>query len=349
MSSGIKDIAVLAGVHPSTVSNIINRDQADLYRVETQDSVRRAARELGYRPVRSARALRACKTGVIGFVAPNMWTDGMLGNYGVYPFIVGMSHHCTSLGCHVAHVEISPMAAAAGNDPAQILREQFFDGLVINHGRPPSLMALLAEFDTPVVWWDAGVFDPVGCIFRDEKQVGRDLTKRLIDLGHRKIAYMVGNTAWRAYQDGRPPHYSYAQRYEAFCEEMGANGLKPAIIRGYDQVSVASQIRETAATAVIASDRYHVLQVMAAAATHLDLRTPEDLSVATVDLDPRLSISGVEVAGMLYDRYQAGRQAASMLLAMVEQSGKPVPSVVLPGVFEPGGTVGPPPRDGEGK
>ena len=79
----LSDVARLAGVSGTTVSYILN-GRADEMRIssQTQQRVREAVDELGYRPNRSARSLRTRTTKTIGvitdFVASGMFASRML-------------------------------------------------------------------------------------------------------------------------------------------------------------------------------------------------------------------------------------------------------------------------------
>jgi LacI family transcriptional regulator len=79
----LTDVARLAGVSGTTVSYILN-GRADEMRIssQTQQRVREAVDELGYRPNRSARSLRTRTTKTIGvitdFVASGMFASRML-------------------------------------------------------------------------------------------------------------------------------------------------------------------------------------------------------------------------------------------------------------------------------
>ncbi|MBL8995596.1 MAG: LacI family DNA-binding transcriptional regulator, partial [Spirochaetia bacterium] len=71
MAIGIKEIAKKVGLSYNTISNILNRGMADLYRPETREQVIRAAAEAGYKVNRSAQTMRSQKTKIIGFAATN--------------------------------------------------------------------------------------------------------------------------------------------------------------------------------------------------------------------------------------------------------------------------------------
>src|SRR5689334_15457878 len=70
MAATIKDVARLAGVSPSSVSRALAAP--DQVRPETRERVRRAVAQLGYHPSGIARGLSTGRTGVIGFVVPDI-------------------------------------------------------------------------------------------------------------------------------------------------------------------------------------------------------------------------------------------------------------------------------------
>lgn len=62
----IKDVALRANVSPGTVSHVLNDNVAARIALETQERVRRAARELGYVPNQMAKSIFRGKTHLIG-------------------------------------------------------------------------------------------------------------------------------------------------------------------------------------------------------------------------------------------------------------------------------------------
>ena len=64
------DIAGAVGVHPSTVSRVLNGGVGHSVRPETVERILAEARSRGYRPNALARALRQHRTGALTFVVP---------------------------------------------------------------------------------------------------------------------------------------------------------------------------------------------------------------------------------------------------------------------------------------
>src|SRR5262245_45739749 len=66
------DVAKLASVSQSTVSLVLSGKAAGRVSQETQEAVRRAARELGYQPHTAARTLRLGRTHVVALLIPDV-------------------------------------------------------------------------------------------------------------------------------------------------------------------------------------------------------------------------------------------------------------------------------------
>ena len=70
MNTTIKDVAKLAGVHPSTVSRVINNDSR--ISEKTKNKVLFIINKLGYTPNAVARGLKTKRTYTIGMLVPDI-------------------------------------------------------------------------------------------------------------------------------------------------------------------------------------------------------------------------------------------------------------------------------------
>ena len=68
----LKDIAKQVGVHPSTVSRVLRKNEAQHVSQKTRNRIFAVARELDYHPNQVARALRLQKTLTIGLILPDI-------------------------------------------------------------------------------------------------------------------------------------------------------------------------------------------------------------------------------------------------------------------------------------
>ena len=72
MAVSLQQVAERAGVSIGTVSHVLNENAKAGIAVATQERVRRAASDLGYRPNRMARSLKKRKTDTIGILVGNL-------------------------------------------------------------------------------------------------------------------------------------------------------------------------------------------------------------------------------------------------------------------------------------
>lgn len=340
MPAGLKQIAEAAGVCVQTASDILNCGRQDRYDPKTQARVRKVAERQQYLPQRLGRVLRSKATGLVGFVAANFSPEeGQLEFYGVYPFLVGMSHYLSGHDHHVGLLEIAEFECLGSQGLPECLRERFYDGLVIHWGLADRFQRIMPQLKMPAVWWDAGLFLPTNCVDRDEAEVGRTITSRLIEMGHRQIGFMVGRRSWEQYQLGQSPHYSYAHRYESYCAVLREHRLQAIPVVGYGVSEVCVQMEKHKLSAVITHSAASVPNVRLAACK-LGWEVPRDLSIATCDFEGRVRQSEIQIGGVSYDRYAAGRRAGEMLLRLLTRPDRKVASLKFVGDFRIGDTIG---------
>jgi len=325
-----------------TVSNVLRpKDNTGrrLFTEKTARRVRKAAEKLGYLPNRAARAMRTHQTGVVGFVAANFAEEThTVENVGVHPFLVGLNHVLTPTGRHVAFVELKELELGKSVQLPDALRENFFDALVVHYGLSQRALGLLQRSGIPLIYWDSGLFHKENCVYRDEFEVGRVATRRLLDLGHRQIAFAGGRGSWSKYQAGEPIHYSFVGRYEGYVAALKAQGLQPFVLLDYDVQGLADQIVRGGITGVVVQTTY---MAILRAAFQLGKRVPQDISVLACDLESSVPDRGDMAGGVRYKRYDAGRIVGELLLKRMATGGQPVPSVRLPIEIADGSTSAP--------
>lgn len=185
----IQQVARAADVSPSTVSNLLN-GRANRMLPETRRRVEEAINSLGYRPNRAARQLRTGRTQTVGLVVPSV------GN----PFWGSFARHLESAalaeGYHV-------LLCNSERDPdreTQYVDELWSDGVtgVVLCSSLPSLehMEPLVRRGLHLVAFDRGAQaeDPPGLVsISIDNAVGAQLaTSHLIELGHRRLAFVSG-------------------------------------------------------------------------------------------------------------------------------------------------------------
>lgn len=200
MDVKIKDVAQLAGVSISTVSNTLSgkKNVSD----EKQAAVMEAVRRLGYVPNINAQLLKSRRTGNIGLFLP--YIDGLF-----YTTLMQEVYHaCTEKGygmfTHVARDFDSQKTAAT------ILSCNIDAAIVLNDHLLDSEIETLAARGIPLVFKDRHIVQRgVSSIVIDNQSGTAQQVNYLKHTGHKKIAYLCGV----ANHDGN-------ERKEAFLEAM---------------------------------------------------------------------------------------------------------------------------------
>lgn len=71
----LEDVATATGLGRTTISDILNRDEAGRYSDQTRKLVAKAVRELGYAPARAAQQLARGRSGLIGLLLTRDFTN----------------------------------------------------------------------------------------------------------------------------------------------------------------------------------------------------------------------------------------------------------------------------------
>jgi LacI family transcriptional regulator len=211
------DIARHAGVSQTTVSFVLN-DRTDMpISAATREKVLASARELGYRPNRSARAIQSGRFGCIALLLSTVELRSIL--------LPGLRDGILdALGERDIHLVLARLPDTALTDERyvpSILREWFADGLLVNYNSevPDRMVRLIEENALPAVW--VNLRREANCVYPDDEGMVRDATERLLSIGHRRIAY-VNYTG--------VVHYSAADRIAGYRAGMAAAGFVPEVI-----------------------------------------------------------------------------------------------------------------------
>ncbi|MCX7946907.1 MAG: LacI family transcriptional regulator [Hydrogenophilus sp.] len=181
----IREVAVRAGVSPSTVSHIINNTR--FVAPETRERVLAAMAELNYRPNVLARSLRRGETRTLGLILPDS----------ANPFFAEVARAIEDAAFRAGYNVI------LGNTENDLAREQVYvdvfvqkqvDGLIFvaTGDQSPSLEELL-RLELPVVVVDRQLPGlHVDSVLTDNLQGGLMATRYLLSRGYRRIGCITG-------------------------------------------------------------------------------------------------------------------------------------------------------------
>jgi DNA-binding LacI/PurR family transcriptional regulator len=204
----VKDIARKAGVSHSTVSRALHG--SNLIAAETTERIQQIANEMNYSPSAAARALKTNRSQVLGVVLSSL----------ADPFF---SEILQGIEAGVQGSGYSIFIAAAHRDPeqkqeiVQAMVEHRVDGVIIcSTTFSEKQSGQLLQHGVPLVVINNQTAEDFRySIYHDDVDGSRQITRHLIELGHRKIAYLGNSLSGRTTLD----------RLAGFRQEMESAGL----------------------------------------------------------------------------------------------------------------------------
>jgi DNA-binding LacI/PurR family transcriptional regulator len=309
----IADVARQAGVSATAVSFAVN-DRPGVS-PETRDRILAVARELGWRPSASARALTEARTRAIGLVLARDPAQLELDAFFVR-FLSGIERTLAPAD-HALLLQIVPADGSLAAN-ARLARGGRVDGCLLTDIEVDDpRFALLEAEGVPAVL--AG--RPAGpCPFpwlETRHAEGIDAAvAHLRELGHERIAFL-GGSAEHEHVRARRERWRAAAGPAAGPEDYAASGTAPA-----DPAGAARRLLSAGATAVLcASDSLALTVLREARAAGLDV--PGDLSVVGFDDSPLAALAAPAISSVRVDYAEFGAAAAAALLAAI--AGETIP------------------------
>lgn len=276
MAVTIRDVAARAGVGRGTVSRVLN----DSPRVapDTRARVLAAIAELDYEPNPTARRLSLGTTHTIGVVVPFLTRPSVVERLRGVEFALAR----TEYDLVVFNVETSDRRDAL---LADLGRRARMDGVILVSLAPSARdQERLSRSGVPVVLVDSH-HRRLPRIVVDDVAGGRLATRHLLDLGHRRIAF-VGDRPAPGFRFSSSRH-----RALGFHQAVAAAGLElPAahVVVGPHSRHVARELAlrlfalDPRPTGIVCASDTQALGVLEAA-REAALRVPDDLSVVGYD------------------------------------------------------------------
>ena len=311
----IHDVARQCGLSITTVSQALNL-RADQCRVsnKTRTLVQRVARELGYRPSRTARGLAKGRSYTVGILAWSIVPSG------IYSDMVSVISQ--TMGARGYHLLLAHLGDRVDQWGQTLLDEQM-DGCLVLNNLPPDLRDTLAQVQLPTVLVNVESDLNVPQVLVDDAAGMRQLTEHLLSLGHRRIAFFR-QPAFEGAPKGHIAHYSVRERENAFLTTMRTAGLSESaqVVEATNDEFVQQFIDTDPTkrpTAVMVYAHTHAFPVMRKF-WERGILVPRDVSVATFnDVDP-VANSIPPLTTVAIPNIDLGRRAAQLLLEQIEGS-----------------------------
>ncbi|HWU72196.1 MAG TPA: LacI family DNA-binding transcriptional regulator [Sphingomonas sp.] len=334
----IKDVAERAGVSPKTVSRVIN-DEVHV-RPEVREQVMRVVAELDYRPNAFARGLSSAKSFLIG-----MFFDDPASVYAA-DLQRGALARCRALSHHllIEQVDRSQPDWMARLDAT--LRTVKLAGAVLT---PPicdwpDLIDMLEANEVPIVRIaPGGALDRTPQVRMDDRAAAREVTEKLIALGHRDIGFIKGN----------PTHSATVRRWEGFCDAIAAAGISipPKRVLQGDFTFRSGLVAAEAIlgdgerpTAIFASNDEMALAALVVAMRH-QIAVPSALSIVGFDDAPVSRMAWPQLSTVRQPNPEMAAAAIDLLVGPGQQTRDGSACVELPYEFIERGSLAASPRN----
>ena len=185
----ITDVAQLAGVSISTVSNMLN-GRSKRMRPSTQERIENAINELGYTPNQAARQLKTGYSPIIGLIVPSVANPF----YGIFAHQVETAALASGYQVLLGNSSRNPEREKKYAEElwGYGVRGIIFGSSLTDLGHLDNLIARglhVVAFERSSQEGDQTLIDSVGI---DNNLVSRLAVKHLLSLGHRRIGFLSG-------------------------------------------------------------------------------------------------------------------------------------------------------------
>lgn len=179
----IAEVAELAGVSTMTVSNVLNN--RPVVHADTRDAVLKAVKALNYTPNSAARALASAATLRIGLVHSD--TESAL----LSAILMGSLKAASRLGAQLVINSYDPADPVGG---VEAFLKSGLDGLLL----PPPICEMVSAAGIPERYETAmialapgGDLRNMDCVRIDDEQAAYEITRILLEKGHRRIGFVT--------------------------------------------------------------------------------------------------------------------------------------------------------------
>ncbi len=318
----LNDVAKLAGVSTMTVSRVIN--SSGYASPEARAKVERAIDELGYMPNGLARQLRAKRTKTIALVVTDIRNPFFTTIAGGVEDMA-RTHGYAVMFCNTYESEEEEAAYI------RVLIERRVDGvLLVPAGGAGNSVLMLQTRGMPTVVLDRHVRDVETDEVRGDSRAGAySVVRHLTGLGHRNIAILTG-------PEGVSTSTDRVAGYREALSEVCPGGECGQVLFGeFNEASGYSMARraleaDRRPTAIFAANNFIAYGAMRAL-HELELRIPEDISVAVFDDLPPGWVVDPFFTVVAQPAYQIGTEAANLLFERLAGEAPEGPrSIILP-------------------
>ena len=320
----LKELAAKLNVSTSTVSRVMN-DKPGVGE-KTRQRVLKAIQKYNYVYTSSARSLKTSRTGNIALISKKRKERLSSADY-FQRSIIYIERELRKLSYHTIAMSLDDEEMENTND-LLMLKEKRVDGFIIRGPAvKPKFILDLKNTGLPVVLFGNELRQiEIDCVVCQDRKGTYNITKHLIEHGHKKILFLSGPEGW----------YTNDERMLGYSDALKEEGLQDRIIHMPDTTidtgksffkEVVKNIHPDI-TAVVAANDATAIGVMDEALC-LGIKVPEDIAVVGFDDITWASLSYPTLTTVHAFLEEMGKIAITRLLDLLEDpSLHPAKSIV---------------------
>lgn len=317
----IFDVAAAAGVSIATVSRYVN--ESGYVSEENRRRIAKAIQELDFTPSVSARSLNTRRSHLLGFVVSSI----------AHPFSAEVARGIQDIAVSAGYVV--SVSSTDGRSDLQVAALRTFhahrvDAVIVTPPESPEsdyYLERLARRGTVVVLIGRHLTHPlVDTVTSDTRSGATAAMTHLIELGHRRIAYLGG------------PQVSQGSRFDVYRQMLidAGSGFDQSLARatdltlesGYEEMRSLLGVKDRPSAVFCIDDLVAIGALQAAKDS--GFRVPEDLSIVGFDDDVYARLVDPPLTTVAQPSFDLGRSAARRALLRLEATADADPSDALP-------------------
>ena len=334
------DVARLANVSPAVVSYVLNN--SNYVSEEKRKAVLKAVKQLNYIPNQTARNLRQGCTRVIAVIRGSQLHD-MFNEllYQLEKLAFRNDYDLVTISTKIAEDQY-----AADSFIDKVIGRHYDAVFVANSSLREDQINRLSKH-VPVLLYATrdyhGLSGNISIIMPDYRTAVKQVTLRLLALGHRRIC-ILPNMGYPLAQRTEENH-----RYAGYLDAFREWGLEPDLRYVPDRIASVEEVPDfisslfdinsgfPAPTAICADEPFVLTRVLKQL-DNLGLSVPKDVSLVSFSRSTYANVTKPEIAAMGYDLKKYGDVMMGMLLQLIE--GKEAQREVIELNYAEGESVG---------
>lgn len=315
----LKDLAQETGFDKSTISRVLRNDPTLSIRQENIDRIKQIAQQLNYVPDAAARSLQSARSFTIGALIPSLQNP-------IHAQII----EGASVGCRRRGYSLIIAQAERPETQPDVVRELVernrVDGLLpLTYRGGYSGLRVVSDIPILPVNWRSDDFP--SWVMVDEEPGAHLATRHLVDLGHRRIAFLSGDL-------GR---YNAAERFKGYVRALEDAGIAPdptlmemgdyTYESGFRAMNLLLDRKAGQFSAVFVVSMLAGLGALNALKKR-DIRVPDEVSVCAIHDGIIAEIASPSLTTVSYPLTRMGELAADGIIDLIEKRRTSVHEIV---------------------